>query len=342
MLNGKARPVSKLVVNLFMLIFLVSCGGGNPVPDNKVDFPPSDDGQVDDPDSTPSTKVEVYAPITAINEATRARPIFGSNIRQYVTNDVEADCSECRSIRSPVRPVANSAVFTNDPNRVFDDYVTLASDGRSEYVVVGVTSELNLNDLGDWVRTGYNLNIANGVGSADVFVEGPEIDRSSDTFQLPASGSATYKGIARGLFAYDGGSSSGFGNYAGNFKAEANFVEKMISGSIEDINPSLAFVNGEPQMNHEGDFPYGAVIVFVGGSINDDGEVTGQVELRLPGRTISGQSGQWGSRLSSISDSNGDPRLIAGTHGVTARTVDGITMGFLGTHLGVVPSFRQQ
>ena len=76
-------------------------------------------------------------------------------------------------------------------------------------------------------------------------------------------------------------------------------------------------------------------------SINSDGSFTGTyVTLttsiaRQPGTS----EGYWGGRFSTIDDSTGDPRAVAGTHGVTLTLSGSASVTYVGYHFGAADDF---
>ena len=365
---------TKLIVMLVAFTFLASCGGGGGnklTTDSPNSRPPSSESPGDSSPSQLTLSVSSdpnkfggqipesgdQMTISATESAAKSKPKFGSVEQSSIpiTNvtatrtDAKFDFTIMTGNTSNAGSfntgeVASQVFFDSEGhNRKHQDAILLYSDNLV-YTAVGVSTEYDANEFGDWIAAGYWLHITGGEGSAGAFIEGPEI--TTPPSSLPDDQTASYVGQVKGLFAYQDQNSTGFGDYGGDFIAEANFGTNTVSGRIENIVPTgYKFNNGEKtpiiRDSTSGDFPYGAGIVFVGGSINDKGEVIGQTKLTLPGKVISTQSGYWGSKLSSIIDENGNPRLIAGTHGVNAETGDGITVNFLGAHYGVSCPFQQ-
>ena len=162
------------------------------------------------------------------------------------------------------------------------------------------------------------------------------------------SGTASYRGIAAGFYASQYGTDGGFGiprgtqevgEFDGTAALTANFGASTIQGRISNIEAAGVIV-----------YPNGTAEAFEAASdyeirlaptrIGSDGRFSGAgVTVWHPHLAVRSQ-GSWGGRFSTIDDSAGDPRLVAGTLGATATTPGGSVGSFVGGFYGVTPQFR--
>lgn len=232
-------------------------------------------------------------------------------------------------IRGMVRPAIRTALLYYDEYEV--DYsmvvVDWASDDATDYLAGGY-----------WVHAEgdvYGTHVFTGV-EGGAFVDGPEID---GTPEMPMTGTATYRGYAAG--AYGGqyaddipGVPEGtieFGEYEGRIALEVDFADETISGRVTHID--IGRYIEEPgadeayfrQLNNSG-----YELVLGSTPLSSDGTFTGtDVTVTHPLFTIS-STGSWGGRFSTIDDSDGNPRRVAGTAGGTGTTPGGSRAHFAG------------
>ena len=70
-------------------------------------------------------------------------------------------------------------------------------------------------------------------------------------------------------------------------------------------------------------------------SITENGSFRGTgVRLDHPGLSMTHTDGAWGGRFSTLDDSSGNPRIVAGTYGGTARTAGASETAFIGAFYG--------
>ena len=182
-------------------------------------------------------------------------------------------------------------------------------------------------------------------------VDGPEIDPATPP-ELPLEGQATYAGQAGGLYAYTLGSDWGedegaylLDEYEGAITIAADFADGSLSGCIGCAGDLVT------QRAHFGIFLGDDVrdvravaadyeLHFGATPLNDDGtfEYT-DVEVRHPDRTVTHSEGHWGGALSSISDRDGNPRLVAGFSDATFEESDGSAGLFYGTFVALSERF---
>ena len=200
--------------------------------------------------------------------------------------------------------------------------------------------------MGAWVHaTGDVLNGEVTSASIGAFVDGPEI-RSAPT--LPLAGTATYSGPAEGMYAVEYGTdgvsvpegSYEIGFFLGDTTLTADFGANHISGMVDGIYLVGVTVtpNGDAEtfdVLSDYEFHMGAT------SLVADGTFTGtDVMLHHPGLSFDSNAGSWGGRFSTKEDSEGNPRLVAGTAGGSATTSGGSTASFVGAFVGTTEHFE--
>ncbi len=197
---------------------------------------------------------------------------------------------------------------------------------------------------------GYWLHIAGNWANGTVsgvevgaFVDGPELDNDP----VPTSGTATYRGLAGGLFAARFGTDDPnvpagtheIGEYNGEFMATADFGAGTVSGSIA-VTRVVGIGETPAGQTYDFDNAYEARLILDPASIDAaTGTLEGRVRLVVPGVTVTSQDGSWGSRLSNRNDGNGHPRALAGTHAGAATTTGGSEVAYIGAHFGTTGNF---
>ena len=216
--------------------------------------------------------------------------------------------------------------------------------------IAATVAEWSPNDYGDWIAGGVWLHFTGNLWRTPVsivgaeigaFVDGPELDGSST---LPSLGIATYNGVAAGFFAARYGNeyagtilppgTVGIGAYEGDLRLTADFGDGSISGKVDSIEISGIY-----------ETPRGALLELSGPSVSElhlgatgftDGRFTGGVTVTStdPRFVVVNSSGSWGGKFSTIDDGDGNPRLVAGTHGGRATTLGGSQSVFVGMFNG--------
>ena len=262
-----------------------------------------------------------------------------SDIRIETAGD-DGDDNALDSYQSPIVGRTNAFAV---PFYLSNTSLTLGS------VDVGWSS----NDATDYVAMGTWLNatgdFANGVvdsASIGAFVDGPEIRR---TPTLPVTGTATYNGPAEGMYAAEYGTdyrvpegSVEFGFFAGDTTLTADFGANTISGVVDSV--SLVGATVTPSGDSEVfDAPTAYELHLGEASLNSNsnGTFTGDnVTLYHPGVDFDSNAGSWGGKFSYKNDSEGNPRLVAGTAGGSATTSGGTTSSFVGAFVGTTEHFE--
>ena len=191
------------------------------------------------------------------------------------------------------------------------------------------------DDPTDYLAGGYWLHFSGDVlGSnfraddAGAFVDGPEIDIANRP-TMPTQGSATYRGVTEGLYASHDASSgeNEIGLFNGDMELTANFLAGTIGGCIG--------CGRGVYLNYE-IAPSGYRVRLGRTNIEANGVYRGtSVTLEHPTIRIASTSGRWGGMFSNQSNSEGEPRLTAGTVGGQATTDDGSEAVFVGAYYGV-------
>ena len=184
-------------------------------------------------------------------------------------------------------------------------------------------------------------------------VDGPEL---SAEFHMPPTGLASYSGPVHGYFAIEGAAAAGgdplsargsieLGSFAAtidlyaSFHGEAPFIHGCIACGAPMRFHSLA-VDAESGLASPLAESYGEYDVeFDLTPLAPDGTFGGSgVSVRAYGSHVSESAGSWGGRLSSVQDSEGEPRSAAGTFGATFATDDRRRGAFAGMFVGWEPS----
>lgn len=203
---------------------------------------------------------------------------------------------------------------------------------NAEFAATGVFVEWSNTDPTDYLAGGYwaHASLATQGVEIGAFIDGPAYDGNVD---LPVTGAAIYNGIAGGLYASSYGTDAGSlegtfvgGEYSGDLTLDADFGTKSISGNIHNIN--LDGVSSDYGLN------------FGSTPINPDGQFEGDgITVTHPRLNITDSSGSWAGKFSTIDDSSGNPRGVAGTHKGSLITNGGTEAVFVGAHYGVTERF---
>ena len=196
---------------------------------------------------------------------------------------------------------------------------------------------------GEWLTGGHWMLIDEemDVVESGAFVDGPEL---IGTPILPAVGRATYEGLSAGGYAIKYGTdyssvqqgSHAIGQYKGELQLTADFAARQINGRVHSIYVSgiLTRQGGASTPIVNNSIPYelnlGAT-GFGGQGFTGSTRVT-STDAQI---IVSRSSGSWGGKFSTKPDSEGNPRLVAGTHGETLVTGGGTEAEFIGAFFGV-------
>ena len=252
-------------------------------------------------------------------------------------------------------------------------YWTLLSPSPEGASVSAHFISWNNADPDDYLAAGYWLHLSGVSGEgqsldfenaeAGVFVDGPELSPMT-TAVLPVSGEASYEGPAQGFYVSRYGTnpanpavtagSSEVGRFDSTIQLTTDFEEQTIEGCMGCQIASvplqgfrvhdLLFVDGESGERMEREarvLPYRVKLFETPLQMDGAFGSSGNLQLEpigdagLPPGFVTSSSGSWEGNLSNKSDEAGDPRLVAGTVGVSFETVVGGEGAFLGTFVGL-------
>ncbi len=278
----------------------------------------------------------------------RARATFASGPRLVV--DVARRSGGALSLDTAHHTIDYEIGTSSTTDRKFGSAAML-KHSASEFTLARVATDWASDDVTDYLAGGYWLHatgdIYNGrVTAAEMgaFVDGPEI---RGTPSLPVTGTATYNGLAAGLYAARYGSdvpnvpqgTNEIGEFEGNLRLLANFQTGSISGEVNNIY--LSYIGETPGgvaysgKNERSDYRLNLETA----QIDSNGTFTGNdITLTNPFLSIS-STGSWGGRFSTIDDSAGNPRVVAGTLGGSGTTSGGSVASFVGAFYGATPQF---
>ncbi len=352
------------IAALAALSILPACGGGGgggspSTPTNSGTTPPTVDGAFA---AAPAEMQE------SVSNAATATARFGSVTQTSNVNlsGVSTDAAEVtlsgNTVHVRIRRQDGSTLSLNTADhtveqspvtvspvtgREWQSAILLDHDANSLTAMRGV---LDHDNFGDWMVGGYWLHIEGNWAAGNVtgievgaFVDGPEI--SAERSRLPG-GTATYNGIAGGLYGTGYGTDADspgaveLGEYEGIFRATADFSAGTISASISDVSVDGIFFE-EPDGSREiVDGPSDLEVYFAATSMDSGGQFTGSgVTVAYPGLTFTSTEGSWSGRLSTIDDTSGNPRALAGTHGGVATTSGGTEVEFIGAHFAATGQY---
>ena len=345
-----------------LMLALSGCGGG----DKGVQTPPTQTPEPVPPQNLKTSDVQALDPKQVLNAAQDgaidSRPKFGSVVQSISegiadtnTADVEFDRGQ---MTLTVTRADGSRLILDSRTDTFESedgffhgynhraWALLKASGRSA-TIAATGAEWSPNDYGDWITGGFWLHLTGNLWTTPVnvtgveigaFVDGPELNGRPT---LPSMGTATYNGSAAGFYVSEYGNESvvpgtiEIGSYGGNLQLTADFGANSISGGIHSIR---VYGIGETPAGDTYSFedePSGTEI-RLGATGFSDGRFTGEVTLIStdPRITIASSSGSWGGKFSTVDDSEGNPRLVAGTHAGEATTTGGSQTVFVGAFIG--------
>ena len=359
-MTARILTTGPVLASLAALALLSACGGGS-----GGDSPP--------PGPETAARTDAFTAdagqaVDAGQAGAESPPQFGS-VYQTGREGRVADVTAVDTTRRPdgtidivVRRADGSATSLNTDTHLVDRETVRSPTGRTavsgtllDFDRTSITAAAGLldadpDDLGDWLVGGYWLHIegdwANGGltgAEAGAFVDGPELVDNT----VPTGGTATYRGLAGGLYAYRAGTDDPvpegtheLGDYSGVFTATADFAARTVSGEISDIR-----LVGIAETPDGGIIPIDetapARLILLPAPIDAaTGRLTGRVTVVSPDDPVRRQAGHWGGHLSDRDDGAGNPRALAGTHGGSATTQGGAEVAYIGTHFGTTGPFE--
>ena len=322
-------------VLMLAALVLAACGGGGG----------TSTGQAPQPQFSRATAASTN-PQTVQDAANRAvgnLPRFGSvtqssnaGVVAGITGDAASASFDGRNARLTIQRTDGSRLSFNGATDRFDSVsytpivpgYSFRGDGMLKQTAASVSIAAvyinwNNSDPNDYLAGGYWMHVEGrvfppAVTGAEIgaFVDSPEL-RSAPT--LPVTGTATYAGQAGGFYAYRSGRGAEIGEFNGVASLTADFSTNTISGCIGcnggvNVSGVAADTSGQTSTFEDVDVP--VRLRMSAASILGDGTFRNQsVSLERDDATVTSTSGSWGGRFSTIQDSAGDPRLVAGTAG---------------------------
>lgn len=230
-------------------------------------------------------------------------------------------------------------------------WVLPAADIDSVSIAIA-TVTANDSDTADYLTAGHWVHIAVDVdefsltgAETGAFVDGPELSLASPA-SLPGQGTASYSGPASGAYGVLHGTDTGAipgsmerGMFNSTVQLTADFAANAIFGCVGCRDGVALFGTlQDPDTGEETEFEIansGYELHLDSTYLDSDGMFLGQqMRLEHPDISIASTEGAWGGRFSNIADSDGDPRLLAGTFGAEATSAGGSEGAFLGYFLG--------
>ena len=230
-------------------------------------------------------------------------------------------------------------------------------DGRT---ILYTAVEWDNDDPSDYLAVGWWLHYPPGVPSDDfeaaergVFIDGPELDRSNSP-AIPVSGTATYAGLAGGLYEYFYGSAWGelqgqsqYVEFSAPIVLTADFPNATITGCIGctgDIEvetlhlwPAVAWRSPDPDA-----LPTDYEVHLGPAPFNPDGSFeNAAISVSHSERTVMQSEGVWGGQFSNVPDRDGNPRRTVGYAGVRFDEADGSIGSFEGIFSALTPATVQ-
>ena len=216
--------------------------------------------------------------------------------------------------------------------------------GRSGAAAYTVVNWDNV-DPSNYLAGGYWIYTAPESVGVGAFVDGPELGGAGPSPTL--GGTARYAGSAAGLYGAIHGSDTGapagsteLGEFAANIGLVADFNSETIGGCIAcdgSMELSYVFVNSATGQSVRNVASVPARIVLPNTSYDSDGWISGRIFVQDPRFTITDTHGEWGGEFSTIPNSDGEPRAVAGTVGGYVTTAGGGWASFVGAWYGANP-----
>ena len=345
-----------------LTLALAGCGGGG-----GGNVRPSDDMTPAPPPTTLSTddakRIVASSGLTAAQRVAAATPRFGSVTQS--TNNARASTTFSGEPRLVVNIAQGGGSISLDTARhtlLYDldmssvtgrDYAqaVVLTHSASSLTLGLVATDWASDDLTDYLAGGYWIHATGDIYNGEVsvaemgaFVDGPEIRGTPD---LPALGTATYNGIAAGLYAARYGTDAQvpqgtheLGEFFGDLSLTADFGAKRISGRVDNINLSYVSETPDGRVYVSVDEPHDYAINLGAASFGSNGRFTGNDVTVTHPFIIARSSGSWGGKFSTVDDRAGSPRLTAGTFGATGTTSGGSTSSLVGAFYGATPEFE--
>ena len=216
--------------------------------------------------------------------------------------------------------------------------INIDDDGISAARAVVSASDSDAADylaIGYWTRVAGDLTDPSSIRvEVGTFADGPELSLDSPA-SLPAQGTASYYGPATGTYSVLHGMGEGgtpgspeIGEFHSFVELTANFDANTIEGCVGCRDGVALFgTQFDVETGESIDVMVedsGYTLQLLSTRLNANGTFDGQdMELDNDYIDITSSTGAWGGQFSNIADSDGDPRLVAGTFGAEATSAGG-------------------
>ncbi|MYC26668.1 MAG: transferrin-binding protein-like solute binding protein [Nitrospira sp. SB0662_bin_26] len=221
----------------------------------------------------------------------------------------------------------------------------------SRVAIAGATVEWSNADVTDYLAGGYWVTFDPEARSVDMgaFIDGTDYPTPRDAaYTLPVTGTATYNGLAGGLYLASAGTDAqqpgalAIGEYRGRATLTADFGTMRIGGKVDQIEAGGGLIelpNGTQ---------YAAAVeatdiemIFRPVSINQNGTFFGDnVDFTSRTYNIIKSLGSWAGQFSTVEDARGNPRAAAGTNTGYLETAGGSRAVLTGAFYGATERFE--
>ena len=346
------------ISSIFLLSFaLASCGGGGAGSSSSTELSFNDlasaaavEQTLDSAEMAATATPEFGSVNQSSNDHTARVNVVGDEVVLTVTR---ADGGEIFTLDSDQHTyIVQNFLASETTGRPGTDGTLINIDNSG---VSGASGRVEYTDPNDWLAGGYWLHVAGNIDAGEItgvevgaFVDGPEL-RGTPT--IPVSDSATYRGIAGGMYVAKYGTdlattiiprnSIEAGDFSGDVSLTANFASSGISGLVNNIRLTGVTATPSGRITTFVNLPSAYEVLLPSVTINSDGSFEGSnVRLTHPQIPIVQTGGSWGGKFSTVDDTAGNPRLVAGTLGGTATTSGGSEGTFLGAFYAATDEFR--
>ena len=285
--------------------------------------------------------------VSGISSDAASTTFNGSNVAVTITRENSSAIALNTTKNALSGAVQTSPLSGHD----YKDWYILEAGARGATIAYTAVTWDN-DDPTYYLAGGYWFHVAGDLQSGIVtgaevgaFVDGPEIAMSNPP-NMPVSGQAKYSGPAGGVYSAhygtDSAAATGYavgslelGEFASRVDLVADFANAAISGCVGcqggvtangaivspggDLLESFSDVN-VPIRTRLGSTPFNASGEFRGRNVSIESSYT----------FVSSSSGAWGGKFSNIPDTEGEPRLVAGTFGGEGNTLGGSELVFIG------------
>ena len=178
-------------------------------------------------------------------------------------------------------------------------------------------------------------------------VDGPEIDLENPP-ELPVAGTASYAGLAGGVYAYAPGATIEerhfvFDGFEGLVTLDAHFGAGTVSGCIGcagdlAVRTAIAPASRGNVQHDISDYEIHLRPQFFGSGHFDNGSAV----VHHPVRDVTYSEGDWGGSFSNRPDDAGDPRIVTGFGSAYFEEADDSIGYFFGSFVGMSEVFLSQ